>query len=270
LTVPRVITMRIRFYSFAMHHGLGSDLPSFAPYQWNGITKSVSGASASLDETTLSVFESAVRQNWKSGVSETNNFEGSRQIKCIGRPWCPRTTEENIASASLMGSVLQSLWRRGWHWHCAIDMSVSVADKSTFFLSRNSQTDTMDAGGHIGCLQPKGSGKVNLVSFPAPILQRVLSLVQSNSWCVPLLKTEQHGPNCATIHFECPTLHRAHRTDDKIKTDLVYTKLLDLVGDSSEGVIFLGSADISGNCASGGENSPPYSLDTDCFFFSFF
>jgi len=222
------------------------------------------------DEVTMFEFQTAVRNHWRRGVSETNTFQGTLQIKCTGRPWTPNTTEENIASAQLICGVLQKMWNLGWRWHCAIDMSVSVADKSTFFLSRSNRADASDLGdGVIGCLQPKGRGKVNFVSFPAPILQRVVARVQGNRWCVPLLRIEQHGPSCATVHFQCDGLHRSCRTTEKTQTAKVYTDLIRIVGDSSEDAIFLGSADISGNYTSGSENSSAYSLDTDAFFFFF-
>lgn len=223
----------------------------------------------SSDEVSRSVFESAVRKHWRRGVSETNHFQDSRQIKCVGRPWCPHTTEENIASAKLACGVLQELWSLNWRWHCAIDMSVSVADKSTFFLSRNNLTATSDDNSQIGCLQPKGSGKVNIVSFPKLILQRVIVGIQRKNWHVPLLKIEMHGANCATVEFQCADLHRGYSTDQKIRTDKIYTDLLTIVGGSSEGVTILGSADISGAHSSSGEHTQASSLDTDAFFFSF-
>ena len=222
----------------------------------------------SSDEVSRSAFESAVRKHWRSGVSETNNFQDSRQIKCVGRPWYPHTTEENIASAKLVCGVLQELWSLGWRWHCAIDMSVSVEDKSTFFLSRNNLTATSDDGSQIGCLQPKGSGKVNIVSFPKSILQRVIVGIQRKNWNVPLLKIEMHGDNCATVKFQCENLHRGCSTNQMIRTDKIYTDLLTIVGGSSEGVTILGSADISGQHSSSND-SMASSLDTDAFFFSF-
>jgi hypothetical protein len=222
------------------------------------------------DEVTMFEFQNAVCNHWRRGVSETNTFQGTLQIKCIGRPWTPKTTEENIASAQLICGVLEKMWKLGWQWHCAIDMSVSVRDKSTFFLSRNNRLDSLDVDdGVISCLQPKGHGKVNLVSFPAPILQRVVTSVQANRWCVPLLRIEQHGPNCATIHFQCDRLHRSCQTAEKAQTAKVYTDLIRIVGSSSEDAIFLGTADISGNYSSGTEDTSSYSLDTDAFFFSF-
>lgn len=216
-----------------------------------------------------STFENAVRKHWKNGISETSNFQHSVQVKCRGHPWCPHKTDENIASAKLICGVLQSLWSLGWRWHCAIGMSVSLQDKSTFFLSRNNLTSTTDRSSQIGCLQPKGRGKVNLVSFPESVLQRVIVDIKRKNWCVPLLKIDMHGANCATVRFQCAGLHEGCKTDQKIQTSKVYANLLTIVGGSSEGVTILGSADISGNFSPSTDNSPAYSLDTDAFFFSF-
>jgi len=82
------------------------------------------------EEASSSAFESAVRKHWKRGVSETDNFEGSWQIECVGQPWRPRTTEENIESAELICGILRELWSLGWRWYCAIDMSVSTKFKT--------------------------------------------------------------------------------------------------------------------------------------------
>ena len=222
---------------------------------------------ASDEVSLLDDFESAVRKNWRKGIKEVNNFQDSRQIKCVGSPWCPKSTEENIASAKLICGVLQELWSLGWRWHCAIDMSVSVADKSTFVFSRNNLSATLGSDSQIGCLQPKGSGKINLVFFPESTLQRVIVGIRRKKWYVPLLQVKMHGTNCATVLFRCTDLHRGYKTDEKIRTDKIYTDLLTIIGGSTEGVTMLGTDDISGNYYSGNNNS--YSLDTDAFFFSF-
>lgn len=221
------------------------------------------------EEVSLFTFENAALVHWKSGVKETNSFQNSRQIKCHGRPWCPNTTEENIASANFICGVLQDMWEIGWKWHCAIDMSVSVSDKSTFFLRRNLSDAESSNHGTIGCMQPKGSGKVNLVAFPAPILQLVAAEIQKRNWCVPLLQVAKHSATCATIHFQCTDLHRSWQTDQKIKTNSIYADLMTIIGGSSRDVTMLGSADISGNYTSGSEDSSASSLDTDVFFFLF-
>ena len=222
-----------------------------------------------LDEVSLSTFENSVRNHWKGGIKETNRFQDARQVKCQGRPWCPHTTDENIASANLMCGVLQDMWHIGWRWHCAIDMSVSVSDKSTFFLRRNRSDSQSSRVGTIGCMQPKGSGKVNLVAFPAPFLQHVTTEIQKKkTWCVPLQQVVKHSANCATVHFQASDLHRSYKTDQKIRTSSIYTDLMTIIGGSSQDVTMLGSADISGNYTSGSDESSK-SLDTDVFFFLF-
>eukprot|EP00529_Nitzschia_sp_RCC80_P022810 CAMPEP_0113523750 /NCGR_PEP_ID=MMETSP0014_2-20120614/45863_1 /TAXON_ID=2857 /ORGANISM="Nitzschia sp." /LENGTH=486 /DNA_ID=CAMNT_0000421843 /DNA_START=621 /DNA_END=2081 /DNA_ORIENTATION=+ /assembly_acc=CAM_ASM_000159 len=225
------------------------------------------------DQATVSVFKNAVSKYWKSGVTATATFEGTQQVKCRGRPWRPNTTEENIASSSLICGVLQELWNLGWRWYCAVDMSLSVADKSTFFLSRNRYpmavaSDDDNLGGVIGCLQPKGSGKINLVSFPEHIMHQVTTRIRAHRWCVPLLQIARHGANCATLHFQCNDLHRSYRTAERMRTDRLYSELLTLIAGAGC-VTMLGAADISGNYTSGGENSSPRSLDVDAFFFLF-
>ena len=225
----------------------------------------------SNEPATLLAFQEAVCHNWKWGVIEASDILGSRQIKCKGRPWCPHTTAENIASAELICAVLQALWDLGWRWCLALDMSVSLSDKSSFFLSRNLDRAAAKAtdAGHIGCLQPKGSGKVNLVAFPVPILNQVIARIQRHKWRVLLTEIAKHGLDCVTIHFQCRKLHRSMRTDEKMLTDRIYTDLLTIIGRSVEGVAMLGSGDISGNYTSGDDDSSAQSLDTDVFFFLF-
>ena len=224
------------------------------------------------DRETVSVFQNATSKHWKRGVNATASFEGTQQVKFRGEPWRPNTTEENIESAILVCGVLQEMWSLGWRWYCVVDMSLSVADKSTFFLSRNRNpnavSDDDDLGGVIGCLQPKGSGKINLVTFPENILSQVTTRIYAHRWCVPLKQIARHGSNCATLHFQCDDLHHSYRTDEKIRTDRLYSDLLTMVGGAGN-VTMLGTADFSGNYKSGGENSNPYSLDVDAFFFLF-
>ena len=231
------------------------------------------GSSPLDGNKTLDSFEAAVRRHWKGGIAETNTHGTSRQMKCRGSPWYPNTTEENIASAKLICGILQDLWALGWRWHCAVDLSTSVSDKSTFILRRSfpSEEDGLEQG-RIGCLQPKGHGKVNLVSFPPDLLSLVISKIQAHNWCAPLMKVESHGRSCATIHFRCANLHYAHQTAQKLRTERIYTDLLSIVATaagSNNNVTMMGCADISARFVSGGEHSPPRSLDTDAFFFVF-
>lgn len=226
------------------------------------------------DETTRATFASAVSRGWDNRVKETNIFSDSMQIKLLGHPWKPQTTPENIASAKLVCGVLQGLWQLGWRWHCAVDLSVSIADKSTFFLSRHrGGSQSCDFGeGLVGCVQPKGKGKVNLVSVPPSTLNRVVQNIQKARWSVPLLQVERHCSDSATIHFGCQELHRSQRTDEKLNTAEVYTELLRVVASAREGTTMLGAGDISANFhthSDGNGGTTSYSLDTDAFFLWF-
>lgn len=222
-----------------------------------------------VDEMTKAVFENAVRANWPR-VKETNRFADSTQIKVEGQPWCPQTTAQNIESASLVCGFLQELWQQGWRWHCAVDLSTSVADKSTFFLSRGADTmeDDMQQG-RIACVLPKGKGKVSFVNFPPLVLAKLVADFSRAIWCTPLVKVERHGTDAATVHFQLQRLHNSQRTDEKILTAKVYTQLLQLVAAVTEGTAMLGTADISGNYYSHTDDNghtTKYSLDTDAFF----
>ena len=220
------------------------------------------------DETTQAAFQNAATVHWK-GVRETNRFADNLQVKFNGNPWTPQTTPENISSARLVCGILQSLWDNGWRWHCAVDLSIYLADKSTFFLTRNATHGQIDGfrGGSIACVQPKGSGKVNLVSFPPSILNRVVINIQSVAWYVPLLKVENHGNDCATVHFQCRDLHRSQRTDEKLATAKVYTQLLKVVALAASGIAMLGTADISANFnRDSNGHRDDFSLDTNVFF----
>lgn len=226
------------------------------------------------DETTQATFAGAVSRGWGKRVKEANRFSDSMQIKLLGHPWKPQTTPEHIASAKLVCGVLQSLWQLGWRWHCAVDLSVSIADKSTFFLSRprgGSQCEDFGRG-LVGCVQPKGRGEVNLVSVPPSALNQVVQNIQKARWNVPLLKVERHCSDSATIHFGSQELHRSQRTDEKLNTAEVYTELLRVVASAREGTTMLGTGDISANFHSHTDangHTTSYSLDTDAFFLWF-
>ena len=227
-----------------------------------------------VDEKTRAVFEHSVQKHWTHRVKETNRFNESMQMKLQGMPWYPNSTEENIASARLICGILQDLWQQGWRWHCAVDLSNSVSDKSTFFLSRSSDMAYEDdmQGGQIACVQPKGKGKVNLVSFPPDTLTKALSDISSSTWATSLVKIERHGINSATCHFQNMYLHDSYNTDQKIQTANVYTQLLRIIAASAEGTTMLGTSDISGNSSSetsSSGSSSSYSLDTDAFFLWF-
>lgn len=233
------------------------------------------GGGASSDDVAQPIFENAVRRSWN--ITETHNLgNGNLQLKLSGRPWCPTSTAENIASAQLVCNVLQDLWKEGWRWHCAVDMSCKIDDKSTFFLRRSGSYGDDDddifanKDGRIACVQPKGKGKVNLVSFPASALQIALAMIRSATWSTTrLIKVETHGQECATIHFENQSLHYSSRTAEKISTASVYTTLLRLVASVNPETTMLGAADISGNFYSHRDSNghtTSYSLDTDAFF----
>jgi len=117
------------------------------------------------------------------------------------------------------------------------------------------------SGGRIGCVQPKGQGKVNLVGFPPSSLDNTIRAIH------PVEKITKHGTDTATIQFPCTNLHNSYTTDSKAQTVRVYNNLLRVVAKHNEGVIFLGTGDISGNYYSSKDRS--YSLDTDVFFLWF-
>jgi len=211
------------------------------------------------DPKTQQAFQTAVDKYWTLGVAETNRFSDSLQIKFHGNAWSPNTTPEDTQSARFMCGVIQELWYIGWRWHCALDLSKSVQDKSSFYFCRTTDDDGL-SGGRIGCVQPKREGKVNLVGFPPSSLDRTLRAVDR------VQEFYKHKPDMATIKFPYTRLHYSNNTDSKSLTMKVYNNLLRAVA-KNEGAIFLGTADISGKFHSTDDGS--YSLDTDVFFLWF-
>jgi len=240
------------------------------------------------DSNTLAAFEDSVKHYWWQDVAETNRLEGDGglQIKVVGNAWNSTTTIDNIRSARLICGVLQTLWCLGWRWHCAVDLSTLLSDKSSFFLSRpmkNSSTtqdnedddnhyDGLSSRGRIGCIQPKGSGKINLVGFPTSCLDKTIREINSASKNWPykvdrIEKLKEPDIGSAKIQFACLDMHETYTTDEKARTMRIYNELLHLVAKSGEGVTLLGTGDISGNCHSGRDKA--YSMDTDVFFLWF-
>jgi hypothetical protein len=216
------------------------------------------------DECTQTAFQESVSRHWI--ITETNRIaHDNLQLKLRGAPWYPVSTAENIASAQLVCAVLQGLWDQGWRWHCALDLSKSLGDKSTFVLARTLAGEDDFSGGRISCVQPKGSGKVNLVSFPPSVLERCIAQIKIAQWSTRLLEVERCSDHSATLHFDKTELHKSYRTDDKIVTAKLYTELLRIV--AVEGTTMLGTADISARYQS--DDNSSYSLDTDVFFLWF-
>ena len=108
--------------------------------------------------------------------------------------------------------------------------------------------------------------------FPWAALEKAIQEISRTQWSVPLVQMERHGTNCVTCHFQDRRLHYSQRTDEKLVTAKIYTKLLQIVATSANGTAMLGTADISGNYyieSDGNGHSNSYSLDTDAFFLWF-
>ena len=235
---------------------------------------------SSADGTTHQAIRQAVADSWSQGVKESSIYEDSYQIKVNGNPWGHRTTPEAIAAAQLVCAIIEALFEQGWIWHCAMDMTRSLVDKSTFFFRRVSKPLTNI---RIGCIQPKGLSKINLVRFPPSFLITIMEELQTNkntresgddsddSWFgagISELTIHENGMS-GTIEFDT-NIHAT--TEDNIKNQVVrnskiYRKLITrLLEYQHPQTKLLGFGDIW-TCET--KDDELYIRDTDACFFSF-
>ena len=235
----------------------------------------------SADGTTHQAVRQAVAESWSQGVKESSIYEDSYQIKVNGTPWGHRTTPEAVAAAQLVCTIIEALFEHGWIWHCAIDMTRSLVDKSTFFFRRVARPLTNI---RIGCIQPKGLSKINLVRFPPSFLITIMEELQTNKnsgesgvdntddgWFgagISEITIHENGMS-GTIEFDT-NIHTT--TEDNIKNQVVrnskiYRKLITrLLEYQYPHTKLLGFGDIW-TCET--KDDELYIRDTDACFFSF-
>lgn len=142
-----------------------------------------------IDGETYQTLAKVIGEYWKLGIKESRVFDAdtnsskstSYQIKLNGDPWYHITTKESILAASLLCIVIEALQQQGWYWYCSIDITRDLWDKSNFFFHRRRYNDPRDdpaSSTMIGCIQPKGRSKINLVRFPQTYLITLIQQLQ--------------------------------------------------------------------------------------------
>jgi len=215
-----------------------------------------------LDRGTMDAFSAAASQSGQYRIREQNDtIAGTRQIKFDGQPWMVHSTQDALRAARMFCCVLEAMFRTGWEWHCAVNLSATTTDKSSFFFRRGTARHVQ-----VACIQPKGDRKINFVGFPPPVLQRLVQALQT-SWIPRGVSTKTVGGD-VVLQFPNRQMFEAQHTNDKIRTMSFFRGLLEHVLRERD-AHFLGMADILGQTHHPDNDSAPKPLDTDVFFFAF-